>query len=494
MLDEIRLEPISMSQYLKNVDSGDIKVDQAVQRDFCWGRNMMNALIYSAVSRKIYIPNLILAEEKKKNGTKQTYVIDGGQRTETLRRFRFEHYKVTKDLRSYIIPYKEKRFDENGEIIFDEYGDIDWEYKEFDLRDKTYDDLPEDLKDRFDGCPLSQAIYQDCTPAETSELVQIYNNHVSMNVSQKSLTYIGKFANEIKRIKDNNRFLKDGTALTESEKAKGIWERIISECVMAVNHIDEWKKQPQKMCEYLNNHSSKEEYKNIEKYFNRLNPYIDKLKNKEISDLFSPKNIAVWMMVFDSFTKLHIPDVEFFKFLNAFVNGLDQKKINDVNWAEIDSEKHTKDKSLLLKKANYIETLMNEFLHINEEGKAHEETENMIVEEVVAKSEEDSEEVPVIDFVRKNVKPDVDEEDLDLYYEMLDKDYDIDKTSKLLDWQNEPSLIGIIAYSFEQDIKLNEWIKDFFLRNSEYIRDQKENYLHMKYDLEKYLSEREEHK
>ena len=40
-----------------------------------------------AISRKIYIPNFILAEEKKKNGTKQTYVVDAGQRTETLYRF-----------------------------------------------------------------------------------------------------------------------------------------------------------------------------------------------------------------------------------------------------------------------------------------------------------------------------------------------------------------------------------------------------------------------
>ena len=69
----------------------------------------MNALIYSALSRKIYIPNLILAEEKKKDGTKQTYVVDGGQRTETLYQFKYNGYKITNKLRSYIVPYTKKK-------------------------------------------------------------------------------------------------------------------------------------------------------------------------------------------------------------------------------------------------------------------------------------------------------------------------------------------------------------------------------------------------
>ena len=68
MLDEYRIEPLSVGQYLDGVKSEDIKIDQAVQRSFCWGSEMMNALIYSALSRRIYIPNLILAEAKRKDG------------------------------------------------------------------------------------------------------------------------------------------------------------------------------------------------------------------------------------------------------------------------------------------------------------------------------------------------------------------------------------------------------------------------------------------
>ena len=199
---------------------------------------MMNALIYTALSRNIYIPNVILAEEKKKNGTKQTYVVDGGQRTETLYRFKYEGYKITRNLRNYLIPYNKKKVDENSEYIRDEYGNIESEIELFDIRNKTYDDLPDELKSKFNSCPITTAIYQDCTTEETSELVLLYNNHMGMNVSQKSLTYIGKYAEEIKRIKDANRFLKDCTSLTEADKKKGLWKRVISECVMAVKHFE----------------------------------------------------------------------------------------------------------------------------------------------------------------------------------------------------------------------------------------------------------------
>lgn len=79
MLDEYRIEPLSVGQYLDGVESEDIKIDQAVQRSFCWGKEMMNALIYSALSRKIYIPNLILAEEKKKTELNRLMLLMAGK-------------------------------------------------------------------------------------------------------------------------------------------------------------------------------------------------------------------------------------------------------------------------------------------------------------------------------------------------------------------------------------------------------------------------------
>lgn len=467
MLDEYRIESMSVGQYLDEVDNENIKIDQAVQREFCWNTEMMNALIYSAISRKIYIPNFILAEEKKKNGTKQTYVVDAGQRTETLYRFKYEKYRITKNLRSYLIPYNKKKVDENGEYIRDEYGNIECEIEMYDIRNKTYEELPDELKSKFNGCPLTMAIYQDCTTEETSELVLLYNNHMGMNVSQKSLTYVGKFAEEIKRIKKSNRFLKDCTSLTENDKKKGLWERVISECVMAVKHFDCWKKTPKDMCDYLNSNSSVEEYKEIESYFNRLAPYADKLEKTEVSNLFTTKNMFIWMILFDRFDKLHISDDNFGDFLQAFVSDLRHKVINGENWAEIDADKHTKDRSVIAKKVNYLEALMKEYLHI-------EETENVTPATFVAE---------MVNIPVETVK-----EEMDYYEETLEglENNSIRDGSKLLDVANRLSLLAMVAYSYKNDIDLDDWLEEYATNNNTYFMDQRRNYSHMINDFNLY--------
>lgn len=488
MLDEYRIEPMVVGQYMETVYSEDIKIDQAVQREFCWTPEMMNSLIYSAVSRKIYIPAIILAEEKKPNGTKQTYVIDAGQRTETLYRFRYEGHRISNNLRNYMITYNKKKTDENGEYIRDKYGDIECDLVEYDIRKTTYDEWPEELKSRLNGCPLTSVIYQDCTPEETAELVLLYNNHMGMNSSQRALTYVGKYADEIKRIRNTNLFLKNGTTLSENEKKRGIWERVISESVMAVNFFEEWKKAPKNMCDFLNNNASEEDFKVMEEYFNRLIPFSDKLDSPEVVSLFSSKNIFIWMRVFSSFNKLNLPDVDFGEFLKAFVNGLKEQEINGENWDSIDACRNTKDKSLILKKVEYIEKLMLEYLHIDKE-EIYIESEDSNQKESEFNEEEPN---PVEEFIRQNIKPDVTEVDIEDYYSMLEiykKKNLLRKQSPLLDWENEISTLGFVAYFYIKDIDLDDWLKDFDNGSEKYnqFKGQKEKYIHMKEDLENYL-------
>ena len=93
----------------------------------------------------------------------------------------------------------------------------------------------------------------------------------------------------------------------------------------------------------------------------------------------------------------------------------------------------------------------------------------------------------ILKFVQENVSPDITNDDVSDYFSMLDE-YDVDKTSRLLEWQNEPSMVAIIAYSFKNDIDLDDWIKEYFKNNFMYFKDQKKNYLHMKENLEEYIS------
>lgn len=502
-MNGFRMESTNVGQYLDDVQNETIKTDQAVQRDFCWNNEMINNIISSAVSQKVYIPNLILAEENKEEVT-ITYVVDGGHRTEALRRFKYADYKITSMIRNPIVMYSRKKLDENGNIMRDEYDDVIWETEEFDLRNKRYSDLPKELQRQFNKCPLMATVYQNCTPEETSNLVNLYNNHVGMNVSQKSLTYIGKFANEIKRIKDSSVFLKDSTALTENEKHKGNWERVINESVMAVFHLEEWKKDPKKMCDYLNNNSSLKEFRKVESYFDRIAPYSDKVDNREVSELFVSKDMAVWMMVFDNFNKLGLPDEKFGAFLNAFIT-MKEFEVDGTTWDELDADKHTKDKSVLEHKINHITYLMNKYLHIEENNEVLEtEVENNKIEdenEITISSADFSEssdnnmlldakndtDLDILAFCKETVSSEIDEEDVELYTDMIDDCVRIDTPI----YQNcKNALIGLMGFAVREnkDEEFEDWINKYQKDKSNFSPSQKVNYAYMKNDFNNYCA------
>ena len=263
----------------------------------------------------------------------------------------------------------------------------------------------------------------------------------------------------------------NGTALTENEKHKGNWERIISESVMGVFHMNEWKKDPKKMCSYLNDNSSTDEFLKMEEYFNRIEPYSDKLNSPKIAELFVAKDIVVWMKVFDKFTKLNRPDKEFGKFIKAFSETLREEKVNDITWNELDADKHTKDKSVIEKKVEHIITLMNEFLHIDST-----ETENNVSEETT------------LSFVQENANPEATDEDVNAYSDLVDYCFDHNNigVNAPIYQQCQTALIALMAYACENENedKFEEWINKY-KNTKKFSPSQKVNYDFMKRSFDK---------
>lgn len=83
---------------------------------------------------------------------------------------------ITKSVEEYMVTYQRKAKDENGNIKRDPKGEIIWENADFDIRNKTYEQLPDELKARFNGYQLEVAIHQNCDTTEISKLVRKYNN------------------------------------------------------------------------------------------------------------------------------------------------------------------------------------------------------------------------------------------------------------------------------------------------------------------------------
>ena len=69
-----------------------------------------------------------------------------------------------------------------------------------------------------------------------------------------------------------------------------------------------------------------------------------------------------------------------------------------------------------------------------------------------------------------------------IYMEICLKDLEnntIRDGSKLLDVTNRLSLLAMVAYSYKNDVDLDDWLEEYAAKNNMYYPDQRKNYLHM---------------
>ena len=79
-------------------------------------------------------------------------------------------------------------------------------------------------------------------------------------------------------------------------------------------------------------------------------------------------------------------------------------------------------------------------------------------------------------------------DDLEVYIETLNdlKERTIRDGSKLLDAENELSLLAMVAYSYKTDQDLDSWLTEYAEKNNTYFINQKRNFVHMKQDFDNY--------
>ena len=464
---EKKAEPttLPMIMYLNEVKDGTISDDLDVQRMFCSDNSFVNGIGVTILTED-HLPEIILCDVVNDNGTKQTYIADGGQRTAALMKIRFGNYKFTSSTEDSEIEYQAKVCDENGRVCKDEDGRILWENRVFNIKNKTFADFPKELQDDFDKFQVHVITHPNCTMERANKYVRRYNNHKSMNTSQRALTYLSRYSRLAKNI-SRDTFFQSCMKPSATERKNGTYEKLVCESVMGIFHLDKWKKSPKAMDAYLNENSNCEEFGTVKQYCCDL----EAVCGEKYQDLFVAKNVAVWITVFDKFKKLNLPDECFINFLDRFKSCLHSTEINKfhTSWDKLDSKSGTKDKSVITTKIDLLTYLMFDFFKIDDD----------VLENI-------NNEIDILEFVRENVDSNVSQDDIDDYYSMLDE-YDIDKTSRLLEWQNEPSLVAMIAYSFKNDIDLDDWIRDYFRNTNMFFINQKKNYVHMKNDLSEYL-------
>lgn len=451
-----RKQTYTLDMYLRENMEGDIDNKAEVQRNFAWKNEHINELIATILTDD-YIPPIILGEEE----SSKLHIVDGGCRTAALIKFRYMNYKITSSIENPIITYKKKIRDKDGNIS---YADA-----EFDLKNKTYEKLPDELKKKFNTYQIETVIHEECDSNKISKYIKRYNNHVAMNTDQKAFTFIDKYASRIRKILDQ-RFFADCNVYSEADKNKGVVERIVVEALMCMYHFDNWKTQAKPAFKYLNDHATEEEFINFANNLHRLENII----TEDIKDIFNKKDSFVFLTLYDRFTKIGVTDEKFADFLREFKNGLRSSKRNDKGllFDEIDKDLSTKDKQVITDKLVLLENMMLEFLHIKEKESCCNSIEA---------------------FIADNVELDVEEvqADIDLYNDSLDAllEDTVRIDSKLRNKENRPSLLAMMAYSYKADKDLDEWMADFAKNNNTYLADQKKNFVHMKEEFERYCTE-----
>lgn len=354
---KIRKQTFSLDQYLKLMKEETIRSDQECQRmSGQWNANMVNELI-ATVLNDGYIPPIILGEETV-NGITRQWIIDGLQRSSSLSMFRYGNTKITKNLDECMITYQRKILDEDGKPKRDEQGEIIWESVEYDIRNKTYDQLPEELKDRFNGYQLETAVHQECDITEISKLVRKYNNHTAMNQAQRAFTYVDAFAGEIRRIIDN-RFFLDMYTCNRNDRKNGTLERIVGDMVLLCNYPDQYKKDTKQGFKWLNENGTISDFEDTNNLLTRLMVSVD--ATPEIRKLFNSKHAHIFVAAFKAFTESGRNDTEFGRFLEWFVSGGSETEIDGKVWDILGVDRSTRDAGVVHTKVDYLVALMGQY-------------------------------------------------------------------------------------------------------------------------------------
>lgn len=457
---------LSIASINKKIDKHTIRFDHPLQRESeQWSPSMKGNLI-SDILQGNPIPSLVFAEQVL-NGIAIIWDLDGKQRCTNAYTFSKDGYKISKNIRRWMIEYQAPVVGDDGKIMFDENNFPIYESKEFDIRGKKFSDLPDELQERFNDYNFEIVQYLNCSSEDIAYHIARYNEGKPMTASQKGITRLGEeYAGMVKAIA-SMPFFKDMGGYKVSEFKNGTINRVVVESLMASDFLEDWKKKQEDMCEYIKDNALSSDFDNFEDMVGRL----EKVVSDDISDMFDSKDSFLWFGLFARFVKCETDDRIFVEFMREFVRVLHSKKIEGVSFDDLNG-KSTKDKNVVIAKMNHLEMLMYEYLGINRE---------------------DRKEINCVTFVRENVNPDVTDKNIREYEEDLEAlTVEADNNNPIIkDKNNKPSMIAMVAYSYKEDIDLDQWIVDYVNKHNTYIRNQKQNYMRMRKDLEEFMKKME---
>lgn len=479
--ENYRTDKYSMYSLLQDKKNGDVNCNYILQREpFQWTTEEANRYFCRILSN-LPIPEIILCEQKKK-GLTISHLIDGLQRLSYAEAFKENRIKIgSAGAERHLIQYRDYVLDDNGNRVLDEDGLPEYEMKIFDVIGKYYKDLPDELKKRFNNFNINVTKFFDCTDEQIADHIRDYNNHASMNKEQGGfLNVSAQTAGYIKNISQKNTFFKNCGKFTDNNVIKGKLERVVAESIMLMFFRDSWKAKLDTIYKYVDENATEQQFLKLNSHFNRLELALGE-DNKDLKLLLTPTTMPMWIAVFDKFTTYNMDDSNFVDFLNAYNTELKDKEIDGVSMADF-KDQQTKKKATITGKIDLLVKLMNEFLHIDITETSSTEVENNNTEE----NEQDNPEETTLSFVQENANPNVTDEDISLYTDMVE---DCVKIDDPVYKECGMALVALMAYACQndKDQDFERWIENY--RNkSEFSPSQKVNYTYMKRSFDNFVA------
>lgn len=357
---ENKTEKYSVATICKKMDKQTIRFNHPAQRCSEQWSNKMKGNLISDILQGNPIPAIVLAEQII-NGVSITWDLDGKQRCTNVYEFVHDGYKISKSVRRKIIYYQAPKLGEDNKPIFDDQMIPIMEWKEFNIANKTFSQLPEELRDKIMDYCFDAVLYLDCSSEDIVYHIARYNDGKPMNKVQKGIVNLGEdFATEVKKVSGHSFFI-DCCEFGKNGKTNGNVDRCVCETIMATNHIDNWGgNNLESMCEYLKENADVSEFEVME---DNLSDLEDVIENDDMSkSLFTNKESFIWLTVFNRFVAAGGDAEEFGKFLHGFVNDkMREVEVNGITYQSLEENRCTKDKSMVMKKVAHLETLIKKY-------------------------------------------------------------------------------------------------------------------------------------
>ncbi|MGI6095526.1 MAG: hypothetical protein ACOYBL_08860 [Lachnospiraceae bacterium] len=359
-MENCKTDKISIASIIKRIDRHMIRFDHPLQRESDqWSPSMKGNLISDILQGNKLHP-LIFAEQII-NGVPIIWDLDGKQRCTNAYSFAKNGYKISRNIRRWMIQYQTIKKGENGDEILDSNGFPIAVNAEFDIRGKRFTDLPEELQDRFLDYGFNYDQYLNCSEEDIAYHIERYNDGKPMTTSQKGITKLGTEYAEIVKSISSMPFFKDMGGYKVSEFKNGAIYRVVVESIMATNYLEDWKKKQEDMCRYIKNNATVAEFDSFEDMIERL----EKVMTDDVSDMFDSRDSFIWFGLFARFIKIGINDEKFIDFMTEFTRSLHGTYIDHVSFDDL-NRKSTKDKNVVIGKMNHLEKLMYQYLGMDQ--------------------------------------------------------------------------------------------------------------------------------